>query len=86
MYTDQDRYDDFEYFVDNYDELFKQYGYCYLAIKNKNILGSFSSLSDAINELSPIHPLGTYILQECSGSRDSYIVHMMRFRISEIPA
>lgn len=81
MYSDQDRNADFDFFVQHYNDLFNQYGHCYLAIKNKQVLGSYASVSDAIDDLSSEYEMGTYIIQECSGSHDAYIVRIMRFLI-----
>ena len=36
-YTDTERKIDFDYFISNYQDLYKQYGHKFLAIKNKEI-------------------------------------------------
>lgn len=64
--------DDFKWFVENYDELFKQYGKCYLAIKDKKVLGTYDSPRLAISETSKEHTLGSFIVQLCNGDESGY--------------
>lgn len=71
-YTDQDRNDDFEYFISIYQDLYKKYGHKYIALKNKEILGVFTTPKEAIHHLSNQYILGTYIIQECNGDESAY--------------
>lgn len=64
--------DDFNWFVENYDELFKKYGKCYLAIKDKKVLGAYDSPRAAISETSKEYPLGSFIVQLCNGDESGY--------------
>lgn len=80
-YTDIERKQDFDWFVDNYQKLYKKYGHKFLAIKNKEILGSYSSIPDAIDELSTTYKLGTYIIQECTDDDSAYRTTIMRLII-----
>lgn len=66
-YTDEDRTNDFNFFVDNYYQIFDLYGHKIIAIKDKHILGAFDSIPEAFNKLSNKYELGTYIVQECNG-------------------
>ena len=34
-YTDEDRKNDFDFFIENYQNLYKEYGHKFLAIKDK---------------------------------------------------
>ena len=63
---------DFQWFLDNYDDLFKQYGVAFLAIKNKSVLGAYSSYGDAVRKTSETEKLGTFIVQECNGDESAY--------------
>lgn len=72
MYTDKDREADFEFFVTHYDELFLQYGRCFLAIRNGAVLGFFKTAKGAFDALAAEYPRGTYILQECTGKTSAY--------------
>ena len=80
-YTDTERKIDFDYFISNYQDLYKQYGHKFLAIKNKEILGAFDSVPDTIENLSKTHEIGTYIIQECSGDESAYRTTIMRLII-----
>lgn len=62
-YTDEDRTNDFDFFLENYNDLYSKYGHKFFAIRNKRVLGIFDSYEDAWKELGH----GTYILQENTG-------------------
>ena len=62
-YTDEDRTNDFDFFLENYNDLYSKYGHKFFAIRNKRVLGIFASYEDAWKELGH----GTYILQENTG-------------------
>lgn len=81
-YTDMDRKSDFDYFTCHYQEFFNKYGYKFLAIKNKEILGEYDSISEAIEDLSPDYAIGNYIIQECTGDESAYRTTIMRLIIS----
>lgn len=80
-YTDKDRKSDFDFFVKNYKDLYKEYGHKFLAIKNKEILGAYNSVSDTINDLTPKYEVGSYIIQECTGDESAYRTTIMRLII-----
>lgn len=81
MYTDEDRKLDFDYFVENYKSLFNKYGHKFLAIKNKEVLGSYDTVQDAISDLTPKYEVGTYIIQECTCDDSAYRTTIMRLII-----
>ena len=81
-YTEQDRTNDFDFFVDHFHSLYEHYGHCYIAIRNGAVLGSYASAADAVDHLSPVHPLGSYIIQECSDDVSAYTADIMRFHIT----
>ena len=62
-YTDEDRLNDFDFFLENYNDLYSKYGHKFFAIRNKRVLGIFDSYEDAWKALGH----GTYILQENTG-------------------
>lgn len=80
-YQDKERDMDFDYFLKNYDNLFKQYGRCYMAIRNKRVLGTFRTVKEAVNALKPEFPIGSYILQECDGTEEAYTTRIMGVKI-----
>ena len=69
-YTDKDRRKDFDWFIENYQNLFDVYGYSYIAIRNKTILGSYKTVREALNTISL--PAGAYIVQLCNGDESGY--------------
>ncbi|MBR3307252.1 MAG: hypothetical protein IKI75_08375 [Lachnospiraceae bacterium] len=63
---------DFEWFLNNYIDLFAEYGDCFLAIKNKAVLGSYASYADALRATEKNEELGTFIIQHCNGDQSGY--------------
>ena len=63
---------DYKWFVSNYDELFKQYGTCYLVVKDKKIIGTYKNYADAVKNTEICEPLGTFIVQYCDGTKEAY--------------
>lgn len=80
-YTEKDKDNDFSFFVKNYQLLFDKYGHKFLAIRNKEILGAFDSVIEAIEELSETYEPGNYIIQECTGDESAYKTTIMRLMI-----
>lgn len=70
----QDR--DYQWFLENYDSLFKEFGESYLAIKNGVVLGSFSSYADAVHSTEKTEELGSFIVQYCNGNESGYTNHI----------
>lgn len=66
------RLDDFNWFVDNYMDLYERYGHKFLAIRDKKVLGAFNTAKDAIDEISKTIPRGNFIVQECNGKETGY--------------
>lgn len=63
---------DFKWFIDNMPNLYKEYGNCFLAIKNKQILGSYATYADAVHSTAQTEDLGTFIVQECGQDEKAY--------------
>ena len=61
---------DFNWFLNNYEDLYKEYGHKFLVIMNKNVLGAYDSVREALDKTS--EPLGTFIIQECTGDKGAY--------------
>ena len=64
--------DDFSWFVENCSELFAQYGFCYLAIHNKTVVGRYENARAAIEVTKQTIPLGEFIVQLCTGDESGY--------------
>lgn len=71
-YTDKERKDDFQWFLDNYNKIFADYGVCYVAIQNKNILGTYATFGIAINQTAQKEKMGNFIVQYCNGDESGY--------------
>jgi hypothetical protein len=61
---------DFNWFLNNYSELYKKYGHKFLVIKNKEILGAYTSVREALDNTN--EEMGTFIIQECNGTASAY--------------
>lgn len=70
---------DFNWFVANKERLYKEYGDSYVAIKNRTVIGVYSSYSDGVNEVSKTEELGTFIVQHCTADESGYIVHLYSY-------
>ena len=82
-YTEQDRLNDFKYFVSIYQDLYNKYGKSFIALKNKKMLGAFKTVNETIQALSDKYKLGTYIIQECNGDESGYTASIMTTFIKE---
>ena len=80
-YTDEDRKKDFDFFIENYQNLYKEYGHKFLAIKDKKVLGAYDSVTETISDLTPTYEVGSYIIQECTGDESAYRTTIMRLII-----
>ena len=61
---------DFNWFLNNYDRLYKKYGHKFLVIKNKTVLGAYDSVRQALDHTN--EEIGTFIVQECNGDESAY--------------
>lgn len=84
MYTDKERKEDFDYFVEHYQELYKEHGHKFIAIKNGKILGVFDAELEAVTEVSKIYPLGTFIVQECNGNESGYTNYISSWQLISV--
>ena len=80
-YTDKDRKNDFHWFLENYDFLYKQYGHKFIAIRNQTILGIYDDMREALDKTSAKYPLGTFCVQECNGNASAYTASIVTIGI-----
>ena len=64
--------DDFNWFVENYDQLYEKYGHKFLAIKNKTVIGVYDDIKSALECTLTTEEHGSFIIQECDGTEDAY--------------
>ena len=81
-YSKKNRLDDFNYFLKNYDKIYKQYGHTFVVIKNKNVLGAYNNVAEALENTT--EPIGSYILQECNGKESGYTSYISSFNLFKV--
>ena len=64
--------EDFAWFQEHYADFQKQYGNAFLAIKNKQVLGAYSTYAEGVRETAKTEKLGTFIIQECNANTEAY--------------
>ena len=74
--------EDFNWFVENYGQLFKEYGHKFLAIKNKKVIGVYDNVKTAIEKTKETEELGTFIVQECNGTTDAYTNYVASWAVA----
>lgn len=63
---------EFDYFLDNHEELVKKFNGRYIVIKGQKVIGDYSSEPEAYIQTKKSHDLGTFLIQYCSPEEDSY--------------
>ena len=63
---------EFQYYIDNQDELVKKYSGKQLVIKDQEVKGAFDTIEEAYEYAIKNFELGTFLLQECTPGEDSY--------------
>ena len=63
---------EYKWFLDNYADLYKQYGASFLAIKNKTVLGVYHSYAEGVKKTLQSEEAGTFIVQKCNGDESAY--------------
>ena len=63
---------EFQYYLDNQEELVKKYDGKFIVIKNCNVIGVFDDELKAIEETSKKEELGTFLVQKCEPGTESY--------------
>ena len=74
--------EEFNYFLENKEELFKQYPYKILVIKNKKVIGLFETVPEAVKETSKTEQLGTFLVQKCDIDPNSYTMWFYSPRVA----
>jgi len=63
---------EFQYFVDNQNDLFKQFPEQYLVIKDQKVIGVYDNKIDAYFETQEEHELGSFLIQFCSLDQENF--------------
>jgi hypothetical protein len=62
----------FFWYLDNQDELVKKYNGKFIVIKDKSVVGSYDTDSEALFESTKQYELGTFIIQKCTPGEEAY--------------
>ena len=63
---------DFEWFKENYSDIFSKFGNSFVAVKNNTVIGSFSTFAEAYEKTCEKEVPGTFIVQLCNGDETGY--------------
>ena len=63
---------EFDFYVQNQNELVQKYNGKILVIKNQKILGVYDNEIDAINETSKTEEVGTFLVHKCEPGEQNY--------------
>jgi len=66
---------DFQYFLENMDALYREYGQKFVAVKNQSILGVYADFNEAFESTLKTEELGTFIIQECFDNVEKMVHH-----------
>lgn len=64
--------EEFNFYLQNQNELVKKYRDKYIVIMHNELLGAYDSEFEAIKETSKKHKLGTFLVQKCEPGTDNY--------------
>ena len=74
---DKRQNEDFEWFLENYEGLFEQYGDCYLLIRDKRVICTCDSYVEGVNKGKSLFDMGTFIVQHCNGDESGYTSYVL---------
>ncbi len=63
---------EFQYYLDNQDELVKKFKGRFIVIKGCQVVGDYDSDVQAVEEASSKYGLGTFLVQKCESGEESY--------------
>ena len=72
---------EFNYYREHQEELVRLYEGKFVVIHDNQVLGAFLTELDAIKEISPKYPLGSFLIQKCEIGNTSY-TQMFHSRVS----
>ena len=72
---------EFQYYLENQDELVKRYNGKYVVIIGNKVIGAYGSNQEAYLETAKEHELGTFLIQKCEPGTAAYTM-TFRSRVS----
>lgn len=73
---------EFKYYIDNQNELLKQYNGKHIVIKDKTVQGAYDTFEKALSEATAKFKLGTFIIQLCTPGEEAYTRTFHTHRVS----
>ena len=64
--------EEFDFYLDNQDEMVSQYDGMVIVLKNRKVLGAYADELTAISETRKDHELGTFLIQRVSTGDEAY--------------
>lgn len=68
--------ENFEWFLEHYNEIFQLCGECYVVILGKKIVGIFVSYAEAYHWANNKGMLGKCNIQHCNGDKSGYTAYI----------
>ena len=72
---------EFNYYREHQEELVPLYKGKFVVIRDSQVLGAFDTELDAIKEISPQYPMGTFLIQKCEAG-DASLTQRFHSRVS----
>ena len=63
---------DYQFFLDNKEELVKKYGGMHIVISNQKVMGCYDNENDAYYDAAEKYGLGNFIIQLCTADESEY--------------
>jgi hypothetical protein len=76
---------DFNYFLQNMESLYKAHGHKFVSIKNQAVLGVYDTFNAALENTLKTDELGTFLIQECLENKDK-LVNQFQGNVTPVPA
>ena len=66
---------DYQYYLDHLQDFYTKYANKYLAIKNREVIGVYDSIDEAVTTVSQREAIGTFIVQKSVRSIEEITAH-----------
>lgn len=63
---------EFKYYLDHQEDLIKKYKGRYIVIRNDEVIGDYSTESDAYEQSKKKYKVGSFLIQLCSPGKSDY--------------
>ena len=63
---------EFQFYLDNQEELLQQYDGRVIVIKGRQVIGDYDSDATAISETRKTHQMGTFLVQRVTAGQEAY--------------